>query len=64
MMSDFELNNLCKEYGSISKFQLDKELILDSGKFSLLTKLLAKLKEKVMKGFEIYMTVVLCPPHL
>lgn len=46
-MSDFELHNLCKQYSSISKFQLDKELILDSGKFALLTKTLAELKEKV-----------------
>ncbi|KAB5567498.1 hypothetical protein PHYPO_G00233460 [Pangasianodon hypophthalmus] len=46
VMSDFELHKLCKEYSSISRFQLDKELLLDSGKFSLLTKLLAKLKEK------------------
>ncbi|KAA0713941.1 SMARCAD1A [Triplophysa tibetana] len=46
IMSDFELHNLCKQYSSISKFQLDKELILDSGKFALLTKTLAKLKEK------------------
>lgn len=53
VMSDFELHNLCKEYSSISKFQLEKELLLDSGKFSLLTKLLAKLKEKVMQDIEI-----------
>lgn len=46
-MSDFELHNLCKEFSSISKFQLDQELLLDSGKFALLTKTLAKLKEKV-----------------
>nr|XP_055024873.1 SWI/SNF-related matrix-associated actin-dependent regulator of chromatin subfamily A containing DEAD/H box 1A isoform X1 [Misgurnus anguillicaudatus] len=45
VMSDFELHNLCKEYTSISTFQLEKKLILDSGKFALLTKLLAKLKE-------------------
>lgn len=47
MMSDFELHNLCKQYCSISNFQLNKELILDSGKFALLTKTLAELKEKV-----------------
>ncbi|XP_046728087.1 SWI/SNF-related matrix-associated actin-dependent regulator of chromatin subfamily A containing DEAD/H box 1A isoform X2 [Silurus meridionalis] len=46
VMSDFELHNLCKEYTSISRFQLEKELLLDSGKFFLLTKLLAELKEK------------------
>ncbi|CAM4716053.1 unnamed protein product [Leuciscus chuanchicus] len=46
VMSDFELHNLCKQYSSISNFQLNKELILDSGKFALLTKTLAELKEK------------------
>uniref|UniRef100_A0AAR2L5R5 DNA helicase n=1 Tax=Pygocentrus nattereri TaxID=42514 RepID=A0AAR2L5R5_PYGNA len=46
VMSDFELHNLCKEYASISKFQLEKKFILDSGKFALLTNLLEKLKEK------------------
>lgn len=46
VMSDFELHNLCREYSSISGFQLEKELILDSGKFALLTKTLAKLKQK------------------
>ncbi|KAL7885056.1 hypothetical protein AOLI_G00078260 [Acnodon oligacanthus] len=46
VMSDFELHNLCKEYTSISKFQLEKKFLLDSGKFALLTNLLAKLKEK------------------
>ncbi|XP_067269714.1 SWI/SNF-related matrix-associated actin-dependent regulator of chromatin subfamily A containing DEAD/H box 1A isoform X2 [Pseudorasbora parva] len=46
VMSDFELHNLCKQYSSISSFQLDKELLLDSGKFALLTKTLAELKEK------------------
>ncbi|XP_049341543.1 SWI/SNF-related matrix-associated actin-dependent regulator of chromatin subfamily A containing DEAD/H box 1A isoform X3 [Astyanax mexicanus] len=46
VMSDFELHNLCKEFSSISSYQLDKKLLLDSGKFSLLTRLLAELKEK------------------
>ncbi|TRY86529.1 hypothetical protein DNTS_010147 [Danionella cerebrum] len=46
VMSDFELHNLCKEYSSISSFQLQKEIILDSGKFAFLTKTLATLKEK------------------
>ncbi len=47
VMSDFELHNLCKQYSSISSFHLEKELILDSGKFALLTEVLARLKEKV-----------------
>lgn len=46
VMSDFELHTLCKEFSSISSYQLDKKLLLDSGKFSLLTRLLAELKEK------------------
>uniref|UniRef100_A0A8C1VK27 DNA helicase n=1 Tax=Cyprinus carpio TaxID=7962 RepID=A0A8C1VK27_CYPCA len=46
VMSDFELHNLCKQYSSISSFQLEKELLLDSGKFALLTKILCRLKEK------------------
>ncbi len=46
VMSDFELNNLCKQYSSISSFQLEKELLLDSGKFALLTKILTRLKER------------------
>lgn len=49
VMSDFDLHNLCKEYSSISRFQLDKKLLLDSGKFNLLTNLLPKLKAKVME---------------
>ncbi|XP_035378006.1 SWI/SNF-related matrix-associated actin-dependent regulator of chromatin subfamily A containing DEAD/H box 1A isoform X2 [Electrophorus electricus] len=46
VMSDFELHNLCKEYSSINSFQLEKKLLLDSGKFTLLSKLLAMLKDK------------------
>lgn len=48
VMSDIELHNLCKEYSSISRFQLDTKLLLDTGKFSFLTKLLPKIKSKVM----------------
>ncbi|XP_041855219.1 SWI/SNF-related matrix-associated actin-dependent regulator of chromatin subfamily A containing DEAD/H box 1A isoform X2 [Melanotaenia boesemani] len=44
VMSDFELHRLCQQYFSISSYQLDKELLLDSGKFHHLTKLLASLK--------------------
>uniref|UniRef100_A0A671Q122 DNA helicase n=1 Tax=Sinocyclocheilus anshuiensis TaxID=1608454 RepID=A0A671Q122_9TELE len=46
VMSDFELHSLCKQYSSISSFQLEKALLLDSGKFALLTKILSRLKEK------------------
>lgn len=46
VMSDFELNRLCQQYSTISSYQLEKDLLLDSGKFHHLTKLLASLKEK------------------
>lgn len=47
VMSDFELHRLCQQYSSISSYQLDTDLILDSGKFILLRELLASLKKKV-----------------
>ncbi|KAM6965442.1 SWI/SNF-related matrix-associated actin-dependent regulator of chromatin subfamily A containing DEAD/H box 1A-like [Aplochiton taeniatus] len=46
VMSDFELHRLCQQYTSLSSYQLDTHLLLDSGKFHLLTKLLATLKTK------------------
>ena len=33
VMTDFELHVLCKQYRHINNFQLDMDLILDSGKF-------------------------------
>ncbi|KAK6306734.1 hypothetical protein J4Q44_G00236590 [Coregonus suidteri] len=45
-MSDFELHRLCQQYSSLHKYQLDKDLLLDSGKFHLLQTLLATLKTK------------------
>lgn len=47
VMSDFELHNLCLQYPSLNSHKLKADLLLDSGKFSLLTQLLASLKEKV-----------------
>lgn len=47
VMSDFELHQLCQQYSSISSYQLETNLLLDSGKFHHLTKLLASLKNKV-----------------
>ncbi|XP_034728991.1 SWI/SNF-related matrix-associated actin-dependent regulator of chromatin subfamily A containing DEAD/H box 1A isoform X1 [Etheostoma cragini] len=44
VMSDFELHRLCQQYCSISSYQLEHNLLLDSGKFLLLTELLASLK--------------------
>lgn len=47
VMSDFELHRLCQQYSSVSSYQLDKSLFLDSGKFQHLIGLLASLKNKV-----------------
>ncbi|KAG7476696.1 hypothetical protein MATL_G00085650 [Megalops atlanticus] len=46
VMSDFELHRLCLQYPALHSFQLHTDLLLDSGKFTLLTQLLASLKEK------------------
>lgn len=46
VMSDFELHRLCQQYNSISSYQLENNLLLDSGKFHHLTELLASLKNK------------------
>nr|KAF6502733.1 SWI/SNF-related, matrix-associated actin-dependent regulator of chromatin, subfamily a [Molossus molossus] len=46
VMTDFELHVLCKQYRHINNFQLDMDLILDSGKFRVLGRLLSELKEK------------------
>ncbi|KAK2837161.1 hypothetical protein Q5P01_014373 [Channa striata] len=46
VMSDFELHCLCQQYSSISSYQLENNLLLDSGKFYHLTELLALLKNK------------------
>ncbi|KAM8940406.1 SWI/SNF-related matrix-associated actin-dependent regulator of chromatin subfamily A containing DEAD/H box 1 isoform 2-T2 [Pelodytes ibericus] len=46
VMTDFELHRLCCEFANLSKFKLEKELILDSGKFETLDRLLFDGKEK------------------
>ncbi|XP_068617188.1 SWI/SNF-related matrix-associated actin-dependent regulator of chromatin subfamily A containing DEAD/H box 1A [Brachionichthys hirsutus] len=46
VMSDFELHRLCQQYSSISSYQLETDLLLDSGKFHRLTELLASFKKK------------------
>lgn len=46
VMSDFELHNLCKQYNSISSYQLETSILLDSGKFKHLTELLSTIKNK------------------
>ncbi|XP_069379722.1 SWI/SNF-related matrix-associated actin-dependent regulator of chromatin subfamily A containing DEAD/H box 1A [Paralichthys olivaceus] len=46
VMSDFELHRLCQQYSTISSYQLENNLLLDSGKFHYLKELLASLKKK------------------
>ncbi|KAM5255247.1 SWI/SNF-related matrix-associated actin-dependent regulator of chromatin subfamily A containing DEAD/H box 1 isoform 2-T2 [Ctenodactylus gundi] len=46
VMTDFELHVLCKQYRHINSFQLDMDLILDSGKFRALGCILSDLKQK------------------
>lgn len=50
VMTDFELHVLCKQYRHINNFQLDMDLILDSGKFRVLGRILSELKQKVLKN--------------
>lgn len=45
-MTDFELHHLCYEFTSISGFALEKDMLLDSGKFQTLERILTQLKEK------------------
>ena len=55
VMTDFELHVLCKQYRHINNFQLDMDLILDSGKFRVLGCILSELKQKVlMKNAALY----------
>ncbi|XP_072898553.1 SWI/SNF-related matrix-associated actin-dependent regulator of chromatin subfamily A containing DEAD/H box 1-like isoform X1 [Hemitrygon akajei] len=46
VMTDFELHRLCQEYSSIRSFQLETDLLLDSGKFQRLENILSELKEE------------------
>ncbi|XP_031755390.1 SWI/SNF-related matrix-associated actin-dependent regulator of chromatin subfamily A containing DEAD/H box 1 isoform X2 [Xenopus tropicalis] len=46
VMTDFELHRLCNEFTTLSQYKLEKELILDSGKFNILEKLLSDIKKK------------------
>ncbi|KAJ8401611.1 hypothetical protein AAFF_G00379280 [Aldrovandia affinis] len=46
VMSDFELHRLCQQYPVLQSHQLGNEQLLDSGKFDLLTQLLASMKDK------------------
>ncbi|KAI9491570.1 SNF2 family N-terminal domain-containing protein [Zychaea mexicana] len=49
VMSDFELNRLCKDHKSISKFALKKQEWMDSGKVEKLKELLPAMKAKEQK---------------
>lgn len=51
-MSDFELHCLCLQYSVLHGFQLQSEQLLDSGKFAVLTALLATLKDEVGRGLK------------
>ncbi|KAK9968113.1 hypothetical protein ABG768_002455 [Culter alburnus] len=46
VLSDFELHHLCQQYSALQEYQLDTDILLDSGKLSLLAQLLNSLKEK------------------
>ncbi|XP_015284095.1 PREDICTED: SWI/SNF-related matrix-associated actin-dependent regulator of chromatin subfamily A containing DEAD/H box 1-like, partial [Gekko japonicus] len=46
VMTDYELHLLCKQYANISDFKLEIDLILDSGKFRILGRMLSDFKEK------------------
>lgn len=46
VMTDFELHHLCQEFSSIQTFQLETDLLLDSGKFQILENVLSTLKEE------------------
>ncbi|XP_063773429.1 SWI/SNF-related matrix-associated actin-dependent regulator of chromatin subfamily A containing DEAD/H box 1 [Pseudophryne corroboree] len=46
VMTDFELHRLCSEFSSLSQFKLEKELMLDSGKFEMLEQMLSDIKKK------------------
>uniref|UniRef100_A0A9J7Y3V4 SNF2 related chromatin remodeling ATPase with DExD box 1b n=1 Tax=Cyprinus carpio carpio TaxID=630221 RepID=A0A9J7Y3V4_CYPCA len=47
VLSDFELHRLCQQYSALQEYQLDTDILLDSGKLGLLAQLLNSLKEKV-----------------
>ncbi|XP_061118531.1 SWI/SNF-related matrix-associated actin-dependent regulator of chromatin subfamily A containing DEAD/H box 1B-like isoform X2 [Conger conger] len=46
VMSDFELHRLCLQYPCLQGQQLDQDVLLDSGKFRLLSELLVSLNDK------------------
>lgn len=44
---DMELHRICQQYSALHEYQLDTDILLDSGKLGLLAQLLNSLKEKV-----------------
>lgn len=56
VMTDFELHILCKQYRHINNYQLDMDLILDSGKFRALGCILSELKQKVFKRMTVFVS--------
>ncbi|XP_070567797.1 SWI/SNF-related matrix-associated actin-dependent regulator of chromatin subfamily A containing DEAD/H box 1-like [Ptychodera flava] len=46
VMSDFELHQLCNNYSRLRSYSLSNDIILNSGKFQMLDKLLPTMKEK------------------
>ena len=53
VMTDFELHRLCQEYNILKQFQLTSDIIIASGKFQALDKILPELKQKVWIYFII-----------
>ncbi|XP_078699109.1 SWI/SNF-related matrix-associated actin-dependent regulator of chromatin subfamily A containing DEAD/H box 1-like [Branchiostoma floridae x Branchiostoma belcheri] len=67
VMSDFELNNLCKMYSSLSEYTLSPDLLLDSGKFRLLDSLLPDMAERgdrVLLFSQLTMMLDIVEPYL
>ncbi|CAH1227711.1 SMARCAD1 [Branchiostoma lanceolatum] len=67
VMSDFELNNLCKMYASLNEYTLSPDLLLDSGKFRLLDRLLPEMAERgdrVLLFSQLTMMLDIVEPYL
>ncbi|XP_035685571.1 SWI/SNF-related matrix-associated actin-dependent regulator of chromatin subfamily A containing DEAD/H box 1-like [Branchiostoma floridae] len=67
VMSDFELNNLCKMYASLNEYTLPPDLLLDSGKFRLLDRLLPEMAERgdrVLLFSQLTMMLDIVEPYL
>ncbi|KAI8498571.1 ATP-dependent helicase smarcad1 [Branchiostoma belcheri] len=67
VMSDFELNNLCKMYSSLSEYTLSPDLLLDSGKFRLLDSLLPDMAargDRVLLFSQLTMMLDIVEPYL